>query len=259
MAVAITQDEQTKTPFYLTEQNQTTPDGHFFIDDGTLVLEFLGERPAIRVAQPQSGKLIDFVTDSSFSVTLPDDEDLEVRVYLPSDGSGRYVVYGIREWTGIDGMGEHAVRKQAFLTKFDSAGAKIVAIWQLALPYVLFGSAFILHAFFSRESLPDLAYFVDVWQGLALSPVVAVHYVLLLIPGIALLFCNRMWALRAMFNATSLLALIAILYCLVQPSWLPLPPTETPLVLQQYWTVFLPYLLFLMIPAYYYVAVERRQ
>ena len=253
------QSEQTKTPFFLSEQNQTAPSGYFFMEDDVLVVEFLKTFSTVRINQQQSRQAIDFISDSSFSIVSPDNKETKILIHLTPDGAGRFVVYGIRSWTGIDGTEPRVRRKQAFLKRFDSVGAKVAAFWQLILPYVLFGCTFLLHVFIPQESSPEVAYFVDFWQRLALSPIVAVHYVLFLIPGIAILFYNRKWALRIMFLATWLLVLAAVVYGFLPVSWPFLPLSESPLVLPEYWMVLLPYLLLLVLPSFYYIVVFRRQ
>lgn len=251
-------DEQTKTPFYLTEQNQTTPAGHFSLQDGILVIEFLDNRPEMRITQAQARKTIEF-NDSSFIIIPPNEDEEDLTIHLTADGSGRFTVYSIREWSGVDGTEPRAIRKRAFLAKFDSTGAKITAVWQLVLPYVLFGCAYLLHVFATEETLPEIAYFINAWQQIALSPIVAVHYVLLLIPGFALLFYSRMWSLRVMFNMTWVLTAVVAIGSFLPENWLPLPsPSEASLTLPEYWSAFLPYLVLLVLPAFYYINVIRR-
>ena len=254
--VSTTQDQQTKTPIYLSEQNQDKPVGYLFLDDNTLVLEFRGTHPEIRIKQAKAN-LIEIVDDSSLLLELPDNPGKRVRMYLPSDGKGRFLVYGIRKWTGIDDSESRNFRKQAFLAQFESPGAKLAVLWQLALPYTIFGITFLLQKFVT-ESIPEVDYFVAAWQKLALTPIVAVHYGLLVIPGIAILFFNRLWGLRTMFQMSLLLVLIVAGCSFLPNDWQFLPAAESQLFMADYWLIFSPYMILLMLPAFYYVVVMRR-
>ena len=253
---AFTQDRQTKTPFYLSEQNQDNPVGYMYLDDDTLVLEFQGKYPTVRITQAQAN-LVEIINETSIRIELADHPGKRMRIYFPADGKGRFAVYGVREWTGIDGTELRAIRKQAFLTRFESFGAKLVAFWQLALPYVIFGSTFLLHAF-TPETAPEEDYFVAEWQRLALSPIVAVHYAVLLIPAIVILFYNRLWGLHKMFQASLGLVLAVVICGFFPESWQFLRPAESPLILPGHWLIFAPYMLLLMVPSFYYVVVMRR-
>ena len=255
--VSAIQDQQTKTPFYLSGENQDKPVGYLFFDNGTLVLEFPGTHPEIRIQQAKTN-LVEIVDDSSLRIELPDNPGKRIRIYLPADGKGRFVVFSIREWTGVDGTEPRIFRKRAFLARFDSVGAKVVALWQLALPYLLFGTTFLMQTY-DAETTPEVDYFVTRWQCLALSPIVTVHYTLLLIPAIAILFFNRLWGLRLMFQMSLLLVLIVI-GCGFLPNELQFlsDPGNNLLLLPDYWLVFAPYMVLLLLPALYYVVVMRR-
>ena len=253
---SVSQDQQMKTPFYLSEQNQDNPVGYLFLDGDILVLEFRDEYPTVKIKQTKAN-LVEIINDSSIRIELPDNPGKKIRLYLSSDGKGRFAVYGIREWTGIDGAEPRTFRKRAFLARFDSIGAKLVALWQLALPYAIFGSTFLLNNF-APEGTAEVDYFVAEWQQLALMPIVAVHYALLLIPAIAVLFFNRFWGLRMMFQV-SLLLVMAIAICGFLPDNLQfLRSPVSPLIMPYYWLIFAPYMILLMLPAFYYVIVMRR-
>ena len=252
----MSQDIPSKTPFYLSDQNQDAPVGFLFLDGDTLVLEFQDKYPTVKFKSSQS-HLVEIVNDSSIRIELPDNPGKRIRLYFPSDGKGRFVVYGIREWTGIDGSEPRAKRKQAFLARFDSFGAKLVALWQLALPFLIYGSTFLLHTFVP-ETTPEVDYFNAEWQRLALTPVVAVHYAFLLIPSVAILFYNRLWGLRIMFQANLMLVLIVAVCAFLPDSWQFLFTPESPLILPHYWLIFAPYMVLLLAPAFYYVAIMRR-
>jgi len=254
--VSATPDQDTKTPFYLSDKNQNKPVGHLVLDNDTLVLEFQDEYPTIRIKQAEAN-LVDIVDDSSISVESPDNPGTHIRFYLPNDGKGRFIVYAIREWTGIDGTEPRARRKRAFLTRFESSGAKLAALWQLALPYILFGTTFLLHTFIT-DSASEVEYYDTGWQQLALSPVVAIHYVILLIPAIAILFYNRAWGLLAMFQMSLLLVLLVVGCSFLSDSWQFLPVPENPLSLPGYWLVFVPYVVLLLLPSFYYIVVLKR-
>ena len=253
----VAEDQSTKTPFYTSEQKQDKPVGYLYLDGDTLVLEFPGTHPDIRLKSAKAN-LVEIVNDSSIRIELPDNPGKRIRLYLPADGKGRFAVYSIREWTGIDGTEPRAVRKRAFLARFDSIGAKVVALWQLALPYAIFGATFLLHSFVA-ESQQDVAYFVTEWQRLALTPIVAVHYALLLIPAVAILFFNRLWGLRLMFQMSLFLVLIVTGCGFLPNEWRLLSdPGNNTLFLPDYWLVFAPYMILLLLPALYYVVVMRR-
>ncbi len=257
MSTSALQDPLTKTPVFLSEQNQETPIGFLFLEGDSLVIEFPGKHPEIRIPQPKARKTVEFIGDSSIRIELPDNSEKKIRLYLSSNGEGRFAVYGIREWTGIDGTEPRAVRKRAFLMRFDSTGAKIVTFWQLVLPYVIFGVTFLLQAF-ANETSPEVDYFAAAWQKLALSPIVAVHYAFLLIPAVAILFYNRMWALLTTFQMSLLLVLITAGCYFLPQEWQFLPTSESPLLIQEYWLVFTPYMVLLLLPAFYYIVVMRR-
>ena len=194
-----TQNQQSKAPFYLSEQNQDKPTGYLFLDNDVLVLEFHEPHPAIKIKQTMALTAIEFVDDSSFRVQLPENPTKKVHLFLRSNGEGRFIVYGIREWTGIDGTEMRAIRKRAYLARFESIGAKMVTFWQLVLPYVLFGITFLLYNFVT-ESMPEIDTFVAKWQWLVFSPYIVVHYAFLLVPAIAILLYNRLWGLYLMFQ-----------------------------------------------------------
>ena len=255
-SVSVKKDQQTKTPFYLSEHDQDHPVGYLFLDDDTLVLEFQDKHPAVRIKQSKAG-LVEIVNDSSIRIELPDNPGKRIRLYFSSDGKGRFAVYGIREWTGMDGTEPRALRKRVFLARFDSIGAKLVALWQLALPYAIFGSTFLLHAFVP-ETAPDVDFFVVEWQRLALNPIIAIHYAFLLIPSIAILFFNRLWGLRTMFQANLLLVLVVVICGFLPDGWQFLRSAEGLTNLPAYWLIFAPYMILLMMPAFYYVVVMRR-
>ena len=255
-----TQNQESKTPFFLTNKPEEKPSGHLFFDNDRLAFEFSDSRSTIIIQQAKGKKTIEFVDDSSIRIEDPDDPDTELDIFFPPDGKGRYVTYSIRKWTGIDG--NESRFKAAFLARFDSTGAKAVAFWQLALPYTIFGVTFLLHSIFPSTSA-ELDYFVSTWQWLALSPIVVCHYLVLLAPGIFILFYNRLWALNSMFFAT-LLLVVAVVACYFLPgNWQFLPPSETSLIYSEYsyseyWLVLGPYLLLLLLPALYYLVVTRR-
>ena len=255
-----TQNEESKTPFFLTNKPVEKPSGYLFFDNDRLVLEFSDSRPTITIQQAKGKKTIEFVDDSSICIENPNDSDTELDIFFPRDGKGRYVTYSIRKWTGIDG--NETRFKAVFLARFDSTGAKAVAFWQLALPYAIFGVTFLLHSIFPTTS-PELDYFVDTWQWLALSPIVACHYLVLLVPAVFILFYNRLWALNSMFLVTLLLVAI-VTACYFLPDGLRfLSPSEAALIYSEYsyteyWLVLGPYLLLLLLPAFYYLIVEKR-
>jgi hypothetical protein len=253
------QNDQQKIPFYQTEHNQDKPTGHLYLDRDALVLEFQGNHPAIRINQAKARKTVDFVGDSSIRIDLPENPGKKIRIHLRSDGEGRFAVYGIREWTGIDGIESRAVRKQKHLAKFDSNFVKLVALWQLVLPYTLFGIAYVMQSFVT-DATPEIGCFATGWQWLALTPIVAVHFVILLIPAIAVLFYNRIWGLRAMVLASLLLVLVVTSYGFFSDGWQFLPAQESThsLVFPEYWLVLGPYMLLLFLPALYHVVVAPR-
>jgi len=257
-----TQNQESKTPFFLTNKPGEKPSGHLFFDNDKLVFEFSDSRPTIIIQQAKGKKTIEFVDDSSICIKPSDDPDTELGIFFPPDGKGRFVTYTIREWTGIDGTEARLFYKAAFLARFDSTGAKVVALWQLALPYTIFGVTFLLHSLFSNASA-ELDYFVSTWQWLALSPIVACHYLVLLVPGIYIVLCNRLWALNSMFLATLLLVAFMAACYFLPGEWQLLPPSETALIYSEYsyseyWLVFGPYLLLLLLPAFYYLVVKKR-
>ena len=255
--VSTTQDQQSKVPFYLSEHNQDQPAGFLFLDDNTLVLEFQGSLPDVRIKQAKARKSVEFLGDSSLRVELPDVPGKKIRIHLSSDGEGRFAVYGIREWTGIDGTEPRAVRKQRYLARFDSRFAKLVTLWQLALPCTLFGITSVMQSFV-MESVPEVDRFVTGWQWLALTPIVAVHFAILLIPAIAILFYNRIWGLQTMFFACLLLVLVVTGYGFFPDNLQFLPAQDSSLVVPDYWLVFVPYIFLLIVPAFYYIAVIPR-
>ena len=257
-----TQNEESKTLFFLTNKLGEKPSGHLFFDNDRLIFEFFDSRPAIMIQQAKGKKTIEFVDDSSICIKQPDNPDTELGIFFPPDGKGRFVTYTIREWTGIDGTEARFFSKAAFLARFDSTGAKAVVFWQLALPYAIFGTTFFLHSIFPNTSA-ELDYFVDTWQWLALSPIIACHYLILLVPGIFILFYNRLWALNSMFLATLLLVAAMVTCYFLPDGWRFLPPSKTVLSYSEYsyseyWLVFGPYLLLLLLPAFYYLIVEKR-
>ena len=251
------EDQQTKTPFYATEKNQDKPAGFMFLENDTLILKFQGDIPDIKIQQASSCVAIDFIGDSCIRIALPDNPGKKVSLYFQSGGAGRFVVYGIREWTGIDGTEPRAVRKQMYLARLDSSGAKLVALWQLALPYTLFGLTFLIHAF-DIDSVTEIKCFVNGWRWLAFSPVIAIHYAFLLIPALAILLFSRLWGLRAMFMA-SLLLVFSVVSCGFLPEgWQFIPASENPFFLPEYWLIFAPYIILLAVPTFYYIVVMRR-
>ena len=255
-----TQNEESKTPFFLTNKPEEKSSGHLFFDNDKLVFEFSDSRPTIMIQQAKGKKTIEFVDDSSIRIEDADDPDTVLDIFFPRDGKGRYVTYSIRKWTGIDGAESRF--KAAFLARFDSTGAKAVAFWQLVLPYAIFGVTFFLHSIFPDTSA-ELDYFVGTWQWLALSPIVACHYLVLLIPAVFILFYNRLWALNSMFLATLLLVAVVTVFYFLPGEWQFLPPSETTLIYSEYsyseyWLVLGPYLLLLLLPAFYYLVVEKR-
>ena len=254
---ATQEDQQTKTPFYASEQNQVKPVGYLFLDNDTLILEFQGTHPNIRIKQSKARTAIEFVSDSCIRIELPDNPGKRVRLFLKSGGEGRFAVYGIRDWTGIDGTEPRAVRKQMYLARLDSAGAKLVAFWQLVLPYALWGVTFLIHAFVV-DSIPEIKYFVSEWQRLAFNPIIAVHYVFLLIPAIAILIFSRLWGLRTMFMASLLLVFTVIGCGFLPDDWQFLFASESPILLPEYWLIFGPYLFLLIVPTFYFIVVMRR-
>lgn len=253
-----TLNQQAKMPFFLTDNTQGEVKGHLYFEDDTLVIEFSNSQHVVRIPQPLGEKMIEFLDDSSIRVESPDRPGAKANIFFHPDGKGRFMTYTIRDWTGIDGTEARAFRKADFLARFDSFGAKLAALWQLALPYVIFGATFLIRSLLSEGTSPEADYFVDSWQWLALSPVVAGHYVALLVPGLAILFLNRLWALQLMFRATILLALIVAACYFLPETWQLLPAAATPLTYSGYWIVFGPYLLLLLLPAFYYVVVMRR-
>ena len=255
--VLATQDQQHKVPFYISEHHQEQPHGFLFLDNDTLVLEFQGNLAEVRIKQAKARKSVEFVGDSSLRIELPDNPGKRIRLHLSSDGEGRFVVYGIREWTGIDGTEPRAVRKQRYLARFDSPLVKLVALWQLVLPWTLLGITYLLQSFVVN-SVPEVDCFVSGWKRFALSPVVAVHFAILLIPAIAILFYNRIWGLRAMFLASLLLVMIVTGYGFFPDGWQFFPTWESQLILPDYWLIFVPYMILLFVPTLYYVAVIPR-
>ena len=255
--VRATQDQQTKVPFYLSEHHQDKPNGFLFLDDNTLVLEFQGDFPEVRIKQTKASSSVEFVSDSSLRIELPDNPGKKIRLHLSSDGEGRFAVYGIREWTGIDGTEARAVRKQRYLARFDSTSVKLVALWQLVLPGTLLGLTYVMQSFIA-DSVPEIDRFVTGWQWLALSPIVAVHFAILLIPAMAILFYNRIWGMQTMFLASLLLVLIVTGYGFFPDELQIFPTWESPLILPEYWLVFSPYMILLFVPSLYYIAVILR-
>ena len=255
-----TQDKQSKIPFYQSEHNQDQPVGFLSLDGDTLVLEFQGDHPAITIKQAKAHKSVEFVGDSTLRIDLPDHPGKKIRIHLSSDGEGRFAVYGIREWTGIDGTEPRAVRKQMYLARFDSTFAKLVALWQLVLPLTLFGMAFATQSLVANSASEEAKCFVAGWQALAFEPIVAVHFAILLIPALAILFYNRIWGLQAMFLASLLLVLIVTGYGFFPDGWqfLPMPESSSFLVFPDYWLVFAPYMILLFVPAFYYVFAMPR-
>ena len=258
--VLVTQDQQSKVPFYLTEHNQDQPNGFLFLDNNTLVLEFQGNLPDVRIKQAKARTSVEFVGDSSLRVELPDMPGKKIRLHLSSDGEGRFAIYGIRNWTGIDGTEPRAVRKQRYLARFDSTFAKLAALWQLVLPCTLFGITYVLQSFAVDAAPEELKCFVTGWQWLALSPIAGVHFVTLLIPAVAILFFNRIWGLQAMFYASLVLVLIVTGLGFFPDGWqfLPAPDSSNGLVVPYYWLIYAPYMILLFVPAFYYVAVMPR-
>jgi len=255
--VLTTQDQQFKVPFYLSEHNQVQPNGFLFLDDNMLVLEFRDDFPQVRIKQAKAHLSVEFVGDSSLRVELPDNPGKRIRIHLSSNGEGRFAVYGIREWTGIDGTEPRVVRKQRYLARFDSISIKLVAFWQLALPYTLLGITYVMQSFV-MNSAPEVDRFVTGWQWLALSHIVAVHFAFLLIPAIAILVYNRIWGLRTMFLASLLLILIVTGYGFIPDGWQKFSSWESSLILPEYWLVFVPYMILLFVPSFYYIAVILR-
>jgi len=257
--VNITQDQQSKVPFHLSEHNQGQPSGFLFLDDNTLVLEFQENFPEVRIKQAKARSSVEFIGDSSLRIELPDSPGKKIRLHLSSDGEGRFAVYGIREWTGIDGTEPRAMRKQRYLARFESTFAKLVALWQLVLPCTLLGVAYLMQSFVVN-SAPEADRFATGWLWLAFTPIVAVHFAILLIPAIAILFYSRIWGLRAMFLTSLLLILIVTSYGFFPDGWQFMPTLESsnPLILPDYWLVFVPYMVLLFVPTLYYITVIPR-
>ena len=251
------EDQQSKTPFYVSEQNQDKPVGYLFLDNDTLILEFQGTHPDIRIKQAKARTVIEFIDDSCIRIELPDNPGKKARIYLKSGGEGRFAVYGIRDWTGIDGTEPRAVRKQMYLARLDSTGAKLTAFWQLVLPYAILGLTYLMHAFVV-DSTPELEYFVTGWQRLALNPIIAVHFAFLLIPATAILLFSRLWGLRAMFMANLLLVFTVVGCGFLPNEWQFLPVSESTPMLPEYWLIFAPYIILLVAPAFYFIIVLRR-
>lgn len=251
------QDQQSNLSFCLANKPQDKADGRLFFEGDVLVVEFSGSQHVFRIQQAKGKHAVEFVDDSSIRLERPDKPGTKITLFFPSDGKGRFMVYRIREWTGIDGTEPRVYRKAAFLTRFDSVGAKVVACWQLALPYAIFGATFLLHSLLPDPSA-EVDYFVESWQWLALSPIIACHYLFLLVPGLAILFLNRLWSLQTMFRASFLLVLLVTACYFLPDEWQFLPAPETTLAFRGYWLVFAPYMLLLLLPAFYYVVVMRR-
>jgi len=249
--------QEPKTPFYLSEQSQIKPFGHLYFEDDTLVLEFQGDKPVMRIEQTMANSVVDIVGDSSIRIDSPENPEKKIHLFLPSDGKGRFVVYGIRDWTGMDGIEQRTTRKMAYLSQFESTGAKVVAFWQLVLPYFLFGFAFFALSF-DVETTDEMDCFFAAWKKLALSPWVTVHYVFLLIPAISILFFKRTWGLRTILPLSLVLVLVVSWGYYFPIEWLSLTASESPLIFPQYWLIFAPYLILLMLPSIYYVIVLRR-
>ena len=258
--VQATQDKQSKTPFYQSEHDQDKPVGYLFLHGDALVLEFQGEHPTISIKQATARKSVEFVSDSTLRIELPDNPGKKIRIHLSADGEGRFAVYGIRNWTGIDGTELRSVKKQMYLARFDSTLAKLVATWQFVLPWTLFGIVSVLQSVAVESTPGEVKCFVNVWQWLALSPAVAVHIVILLVPAVAVLFFNRIWGLQVMFRASLLLVLIITCYGFFPDGWqfLPMSDSSSSLVLPEYWLVFVPYMILLFVPSAYYVIVMPR-
>jgi len=256
-------------PFYASRHDQESLAGRLSLHHATLVLEFEAcngshcSLPPIHIPQADVRKSVEFTGDTSFHIDLPDHEIGEkMHIHLRSDGEGRYAAYAIREWTKNGVIEPCAVRKQEYLARFDSTMAKLTALWQLLLPGVLFGIAFVLAQASGLDSAPEeVKCMIAGWRGMALLPVVAVtHFAVLSIPAVTIIFYSRILGLRNMFLGGLVLVMLVTVYGFFPAEWqlLPEPESPGPLLLPAYWLIFVPYIILLFVPSLYYLVVEPR-
>jgi len=226
------------------------------VDDDTLTVEFEGDQPPVRILRAEARKIAAFDDDCSFRLDLP---EKKISIHLRSDGNGRFLTYGIRAWARFDKIEPRAVRKQEYLDQFESNTVQLVVLWQLILPCVLFGIAFVLAQSPGLNAAPEeVRCMIGGWQGLAIAPVVAVHFAILLTPALAIFVYKRISGLRNMFLASLLLVMLVTAYGFFPDEWHFLSAAETSgsLMVPGYWLIFAPYMILLFVPALHYVVVE---
>ncbi|MDR1491285.1 MAG: hypothetical protein LBT05_00955 [Planctomycetaceae bacterium] len=254
------ESESSKVPFFLVEKGQESPSGYIYIDGNVLVVEFAHANTSIKIQQADARQFIEIIDDTSIQLERPDKRGASAQLFFPVNGQGRFLICAIQSWMGSDGTEKNVARKKQFLARFESFGAKCAALWQLILPYVLFGITFLLDALFPEILLPELKTFSNAWHIIPTSPIIAAHYILFLIPGLAVLVFSRVWGLRILFYLSLLTTLTLVGIGFLAPQLLEnLVAAEPNTILPGYWLITTPYFAFLMAPAFYYFVVWRRQ
>ncbi|MDR1384586.1 MAG: hypothetical protein LBJ67_12200 [Planctomycetaceae bacterium] len=255
----MTESEQARVPFFLVEKGQEKPSGYIHIDDNVLVVTFTHANTSVKIRKSDASQFVEIIDDTSIRLERPDKPGVWAQLFFPINGQGRFLIYSIQSWMGADSSERSVARKLAFLARFESVGARCAALWQLALPYALLGIAFLLEILFPETLLPEFKTFSSAWHIFPLSPIVAVHYIFFLIPGLAILIFRRVWGLRIMFYLSLLMTLIVVAVGFHSPQLLETLTTIEPnIILPGYWFITLPYLVFLMLPAFYYLVVWQR-
>ena len=252
--------------FFLTRDRNPSTKGTLYVENGVLTVEFDHSPKSLKFSQAAASKSVIF-TDDGIEINSPDTLKATLSIYPNQNEQGRFQFYALESWINGDNVPDMPKRKHVFLQTFYSFGAKCGVIFQLAIPYLIYYTVFLLRGD-GLEQFPDeTSVLLTAWQSIVFSPLVATHYLIFAFPAILTIFFSRLQGLRWM----TWLSIITVLL-LVAAYWIPWPvyqnmlqvrpiaPNEASLlVIPAYWLVTLPYMALLILPTFYYIIVMRRQ
>ncbi|MCL2349262.1 MAG: hypothetical protein FWC50_13515 [Planctomycetaceae bacterium] len=252
--------------FFLTRDRNPSTKGLLYVENGFLVVKFDHSQKSLKFSQATAFKSLSF-TDDGIEINSPDTLKTTLHIYPDQNEQGRFQFYALESWVNANNIPDMPKRKYDFLQTFYSFGAKCGVIFQLAIPYLVYYAAFLLRDVFEQQFPDETSVFLTAWHSIVFSPLVATHYLIFAFPAILAVFFGRLQGLRWMTWLSFItVLLLAAAYWIPWPvyqsvlSMKPVVPNETSiLAIPAYWLVTLPYMILLILPAFYYMIVMKRQ